>query len=356
MSDKPTIRWGIIGTGMISSWFIVDVTLPRPDAKANHVFQAIGSSSVAKGKLFAEKYLPGKSPTVYGSYNDVYADPDVDIVYIGTPHAFHKQNCLDAIRHGKNILCEKPFTVTAKEAKEVLEAAKQKGVFVMEAMWTRHFPIVQAIQKALHEDKVIGDVRRAFCDFAQDQNFAQLSPDSRLKDVSLGAGVLLDLGVYPLTWILLSLEPILGATGQAEETPKVAALQSIVEGVDTATTIVTLYADGRQGVATCHMGVKTDTLEFARINGTEGTLVVEGGAAPVPTAYRIKKLDGSEQKFVFDRYNGRGFFWEADAVALDIAAKKTESAVMPWAETIRVMELTDEARRQGGAKFPQDDE
>lgn len=356
MADKPTLRWGIIGTGMISSWFILDVTLPRPDAKANHIFQAIGSSSVEKGKAFAEQYLPGKSPTVYGSYEEVYADPDVDVVYIGTPHAFHKQNCLDAIRHGKNILCEKSFTLTAKQAREVLDAAKEKGVFVMEAMWTRQFPIVHEIQKALHVDKVIGKVKRAFCDFAQDQKFEALGPDSRLKNVSLGAGTLLDLGIYPLTWILLSLEPPLGPGGQAVEKPKVTAVQSLVDGVDTGTTIVTLYADGRQGVATAHMGVKTDTEEFARINGTEGTLVVEGGAAPVPTVYRIKKLDGTEQKFEFDRRGGRGFFWEADAVALDIAAGRKENAIMPWAETVRVMEIMDEARKQGGAKFPQDDE
>src|SRR5688572_10892947 len=119
-TDKPTIRWGIIATGLISSWFAADILVERADAKAHHVVQAVASSSTEKGKAFVEKHLPGYSPRVYGSYQEAYTDPDVDIVYIGTPHAFHKQNCLDAIAHGKHILCEKSFMLNATEAAEVL--------------------------------------------------------------------------------------------------------------------------------------------------------------------------------------------------------------------------------------------
>lgn len=355
MSDKPTIRWGILGTGTISSWFVDDNLLPREDAKANHIFQAIGSSSIEKGKAFAEKFLPGKSPSIYGTYEELYADPNVDVVYIGTPHGVHRKNCLDAIAHGKHILCEKSFTITAKEAREVLDAAKKKGVYVMEAMWTRHFPAVLALQKALFEDKVIGDIKRVHCDFAMDQGFDKLAPESRLRKLSLGAATLLDLGVYPLTWILLALEPPVYRAGISEK-PRITAVQTLKDGVDIGTTIVTLYPDGRQGVATASMVVKMDTREFCRINGTEGTIVVEGNAPPAPTEWRVKKNDGSVETFEFPRPGGRGFYWEADAVALDIAAGRTESEVMPWAETIRVMEIMDETRRQGGAKLPQDDE
>src|SRR6266536_5213674 len=111
-SEIPTVRWGIIATGLISSWFVQDLVLSRKDAKANHKIQAIGSSSLQKGKDFVKKYIPNTSPTVYGSYEEVYSDPQVDIVYIGTPHAFHKKNCLDGINAGKHILCEKAFTIT----------------------------------------------------------------------------------------------------------------------------------------------------------------------------------------------------------------------------------------------------
>jgi predicted dehydrogenase len=353
MSEKPTLRWGIIATGMISSWFVADLILDRPDAKANHIIQAIGSSSPEKGKAFVQQYLPGKSPTVYGSYEEVYAASDVDIVYIGTPHAFHKQNCLDAIRHGKHILCEKAFTLNARDAKEVFDAARQKGVFVMEAMWTRHFPIIPALQKVLHHDKAIGTIHRAFCDFSLDQKIAEKGPDSRLKNPALGAGSLLDIGVYSLTLVLLGLEPPVG-TQSSPETPRIIAAQTLFDGVDIATSAILLYADGRQGIATSHAGMKSGR-EFCRIEGSEGTVVVDGPAASVPGAFIVKTLDGKEEKFEFE-WPGRGFYWEADAVALDIAAGKTESAVMPWSETIRVMEMMDEIRRQGGAKFPQDAE
>jgi predicted dehydrogenase len=105
--------------------------------------QAIGSSSLEKGKDFVKKYIPNISPTVYGSYEEVYSDPNVDIIYIGTPHAFHKANSLDAIKAGKHVLCEKAFTITSKETKEVFAVVKEKGVFIMEAMWTRFFPLMQ---------------------------------------------------------------------------------------------------------------------------------------------------------------------------------------------------------------------
>ncbi|KAI3539029.1 dimeric dihydrodiol dehydrogenase [Colletotrichum filicis] len=126
MSELTAIRWGIVATGMISSWFVEDLLVSRSDAKVKHIVQAIGSSSVQKGQDFSQQYCPNSQPAIYGSYGEVYADPNVDIVYIGTPHAFHKQNCLDAIEAGKPILCEKAFTINTREAKEVFARAKAK--------------------------------------------------------------------------------------------------------------------------------------------------------------------------------------------------------------------------------------
>ncbi|KAM0275057.1 hypothetical protein ACHAQH_007618 [Verticillium albo-atrum] len=358
MSDqKPTLRWGIIATGLISSWFVKDIVLERADAKAKHIVQAIGSSSEDKGKKFVAEHLPGHSPTVYGSYEQVYADPNVDIIYIGTPHAFHKQNALDAIRHGKHVLCEKAFTLTTAETREVFDAAKAKGVFVMEAMWTRFFPLVRSLQKVLHEEKAIGKIHRTFCDFSMDQQIATRGPESRLKNPALGAGSLLDIGIYSLTWGIVGSEPPLGgAEGlkEAPEKPKVVAAQTLSDGIDVGTSAIFLYADGRQSIVTSNTSVK-GAAEFCRVEGSEGTVVVEGIAASVPGSFTIKKLNGEEKKYDFER-PGMGFYWEADAVALDIAAGRTESAIMPWSETVRVMELMDEIRRQGGARFPQDEQ
>ncbi|KAF4442232.1 vegetative cell wall protein gp1 [Fusarium austroafricanum] len=333
MSDsKPTLRWGIIGTGLISSWFIQDLLIERQNAQATHRIQAIGSSSIEKGTKFVETHLPGhpQPPTIYGSYPEAYQDPDVDIIYIGTPHAFHKKNCLDAIAHGKHVLCEKAFTLNAREAREVIEAAKQKGVFIMEAMWTRFFPLVKNLQKIIHEDKAIGDVVRVFADFAMNQRVESKGPESRLRNLSLGAGSLLDIGIYSLTWGLLTLD---AGVGEKAATPKLTATQTLVEGVDVGTSIILLYPDGKQGILTSNSKVKTPAA-FCRIEGTEGHILVEGLAASVPGSFTVYKDGESEgNKYVFER-PGKGFYWEADAVALDIAAGKVENDTMPWAETI----------------------
>ncbi|OAK96921.1 NAD(P)-binding protein [Phaeosphaeriaceae sp. SRC1lsM3a] len=358
-SEKPTVRWGIVATGLISSWFVADLIIDRQDAKANHIVQAIGSSSLQKAQDFAAKHLPEGSPTpsLYGSYEDIYTDAQVDIVYIGTPHGFHKKNCLDAIRHGKHVLCEKTFTLNVRETREVFEAAKAKGVFVMEAMWTRFFPLVKSIQKLVHEDKEIGRVHRVMCDFAMDQGLDSKGPDSRLKNLSLGASSLLDIGLYSLTWAIIGLEqPLDKDHKEASEKPKLLAASTLSDNVDVATSMILHYADGRQGIATSHSatGMKTPP-SFCRIEGSKGTIIVDGFAASIPSSFVLQKHGLEAKKFEFER-PGRGFYWEADAAALNIAAGRTENETMPWAETIRVMELLDEARRQGGVIFPQDSE
>ncbi|KAI1370559.1 NAD(P)-binding protein [Hypoxylon crocopeplum] len=350
MSEEiPTLRWGIVASGLISSWFVQDLVLDREDARAKHIIQAIGSSSFDKGAAFVEEYLTGHSPTVYGSYEEVYADPNVDVVYIGTPHAFHKKNCLDAINAGKNVLCEKPFTLNTKEAKEVFEAAKARGVFVMEAMWTRFYPLTRTLLPFLHKDKVIGDIQRVFCDFSLVQNIPSLGPESRLRDPALGAGSLLDIGIYSLTWGLLSLDAGIGEKGQ---TPEIAAKQTLYEGVDIATSAVLLYPDGGQSIVSSSSAAKTKSV-FCTIEGSEGYVDIEGftSAPEFFTVYSSK--NGGSKKYEFER-PGRGFYWEADAVALDIAAGRVQNDIMPWAETLRVLGILDEIRRQGGAKFPQD--
>jgi predicted dehydrogenase len=358
-SKEPTLRWGIIGTGLISSWFVRDLAFERPNPQAHHMIQAIGSSSLEKAQSFLQTHLPPspastQTPTLYGSYAEVYADPAVEIIYIGTPHAHHKQNCLDAIAHGKHVLCEKSFTLNAREARTVLDAAREKGVFVMEAMWTRFFPLVRTLSRVLHEEHAIGDILRVFCDFSLDQEIAFLGPESRLRNPALGAGSLLDIGIYSLTWGLVTLDP---GVGDKAQRPKIVAAQSLIGGVvDVATSMVLLYPDGKQGVLTSNAALKSP-LEFCRVEGTEGHVIVEGLAASIPRSFTVFAEDFPFEgvKYEFER-PGRGFYWEADAVAVDIAAGRKENAIMPWAETLRVMEIMDEVRRQGGGRFPQDDE
>ena len=334
---------------MISSWFVEDLALDRKDARATHTIQAIGSSSLQKGKDFVSKYIPNATPTLYGSYTEVYQDPKVDIVYIGTPHAFHKQNCLDAIEAGKNVLCEKPFTMNASEARDVIEAARAKGVFLMEAMWTRFYPLMRTLQDKLYKEQIIGNVYRMFTDFALDIDLKSLPPASRYKDLALGAGSLLDIGIYSLTWGLVCLDP--GAPHKPE-LPVVSSAQTLEDGIDVASTMILYYpSTGRQGILSSTTLGKGDR-EFARIEGSKGTIRIEGPTSS-PESFTVSMRDGGSKTYDFDK-PGRGFYWEADACAIDLQAGRKENDVMPWKETLRVMEIMDQIRKAGGARFPQD--
>lgn len=380
MTDSKSIRWGIIGaviqsttnqsnrsspaTGMISSWFVSDLMIPRPDAPVKHIIQSIGGRDKSRCEDFARNFCPDQSPTLYDTYEAVYNDPNVDVVYIGTPHAFHKQNMLDAFEAGKNIFCEKPFTINAVEAEEVFEAARAKGVFVGEAMWLRFRPLVHQLRKRVFEEKVIGDVYRTFADFAIEVDIANLPATSRYRDLSLGAGTLLDIGIYSLTWAILTLDP---SSPTASEKPLALGIQSHQESIEVNTSILLQYpSSGRQGIVTSTTMSNGDPNVFCRIWGTNGTIEIEGPAASMPQAFTVySKLQGDPNsgplpKPEGKRYEfstiGKGFTYEADDCALSIIAGKKESNIMPWNETIRVLEIMDSIRKQGQTFYPGHDE
>ena len=355
MTDIPTCRWGILTTGLISSWFIADIVLQRSDAKAKHVIQSIGTSSLQKGKDFAAKYCPDATPTIYASYEEVYADPNVDCVYIGTPHAFHKKNCLDAIAAGKNVLCEKAFTINAAEAREVIDAAQKKGVYIAEAMWLRHRPMVAELRDVLYKQKAIGEVSILTSQFPLPMDIANLPPTSRYKDPNLGAGSLLDIGIYSLTWAFLALDP---HEPHDAERPKILATQTHAHGVEVATSIILQYpSTGKQAVLTSTFLTDPVSETVCRIQGSAGYVDVSGSRPSHPEYFTVYVKDGANswkaEKHEFCQ-PGQGFTFEADNTALDIAAGRKESPIVPWKATIRVMQVMDEIRRQGGTVYAQD--
>ncbi|KAL4934484.1 Gfo/Idh/MocA family protein [Aspergillus undulatus] len=361
MSQLPTIRWGILTTGKIASWYVADLVLSRPDAKVHHVVQAIGTSNVDRGKAFAQQHCPNEVPAIYGSYEEVYADPAVDIVYIGTPHAFHKRNCLDAIAAGKHVLCEKPFTLNAREARQTFEAARQKGVFIAEAMWLRHRPLVLELQRILHVDRAIGEIYRATSDFASYIDIPNLPLDKYYRQNAMGAGSLLDIGIYSLTWVMLSLDPSLAAD---RERPKILAAQTHWEDIELTTSTILQYpSTGRQGIVTSTTMANGNPDLLARIHGTAGSVEVHGSCPSQPEAFTVYPPFGGESganvtRGEGKRYDysgpGRGFQYQADNIALDVLSGRLESSIAPQAETIRVMETMDEIRRQGGTRYPVD--
>lgn len=350
--STPTLKWGIIGTGLISSWFVLDLTLDRSDAKAVHKITAVGASSVEKGEKFISEYKLGK-PFI-GSYDEVYKCEDVDIIYIGLPHVFHKESAIKAMAAGKHVLVEKPACVNAKDFKEMVEAAKKYNVFLMEAMWLRFRPMILELQKLLLEDKELGEVYRLIGDFAMDMGLEKLPSDSRVKNVELGAGALLDIGIYPFTFARALLDPKVGT----EHTPfEVKSFQNVRDKIDYASDILLKYESGPQAILSCSVWNKTPD-DFLRVDCEKGTVVISGPGSSIPIKYRIEYKEEGKENLVKDfpafNENGWGFFYEADAVALDIAAGKIQSDIMPWAETVLVLETMDEIRKQGGVIYPQD--
>lgn len=234
-------------------------------------------------------------------------------------------------------------------------------------MWIRFVPIFEELRKEIIEKRAIGDVQRFFMDFGNPNGFEDLPANSRFKDISLGAGALLDIGVYPLTFASLILGDF--KVGKAHPRPRnVVSSLSLVDGVDASNVVVIGYdVPDRKGKKTA---ICTSTFlykssdEFARIEGSAGEIVIFGPAGSVPIGFRIKsgpqlgfgETDTREERtYRVDKPAGTlGFFWEADAVAQDIAARRTEDSTMPLEESLRMMRLMDQIRQQGGLFYPQD--
>jgi predicted dehydrogenase len=349
----------IAATGTIAAYFVTDLLTARTDAKAKHVIQAIGSRTLEKSQQFADKFsaIQGFQPTSYGSYQEVYDDPNIDIVYIGTPHGLHKGDLLAAVTSGKNVLCEKAFTVNASEAREVFDAARKAGVYVAEAMWLRHRPLVTDLRKLLFEDKVIGEVFRTTSEFQTYVDFDSLPPESRHKDMNLGPGSLLDMGIYPLTWAVLMLDH---NSPSSSEMPEIKAVQSFLNGIEVTTSVVLRYAStGRQGIATSTTRRARGIAQtVAVIDGTDGFVEVHGIVPSLPSSFTVYPRWTGIEKPVGKKHDyglmPKGFVYEADNAALDLLAGRHESSVMPWSETIHMLEIMDEIRRQGGTVYPAD--
>lgn len=231
-------------------------------------------------------------------------------------------------------------------------------------MWLRHRPLVHKLRKLIHEDKVIGEPFRTFADFAINVDIESLPPTSRYKDLSLGAGTLLDVGIYSLTWAILTLD---AGSPASSEKPLALGVQSHQDGIETSTSILLQYpSTGRQGIVTSTTRSNGHPNIICTIWGSNGIIEVEGPAASFPLSFTVyPKVEGDAnerplsrgegQKYHFPS-TGRGFVYEADNTALDVLAGRKESAIMPWSETIHVLEIMDSIRKQGDTFYPGHDE
>ncbi|MBA3686480.1 MAG: Gfo/Idh/MocA family oxidoreductase [Planctomycetes bacterium] len=321
------IRWGILGTGSIAKQFARGLAAIAQDA----TLVAVGSRTAASADAFAKEFGAKRA---HATYEALARDAEVDAIYIATPHPMHRDNALLCIDAGKAVLCEKPFTVNAAEAEEVIARARAKGVFLMEAMWTRFLPAIAQTRQWIAEG-AIGEPRMVTADFGFRAGF---DPKSRLFAPALAGGALLDVGVYTIALASMVFGP---------QPTAISAHAHLGEsGVDEQTAVTLAYAGGRLASLTC--AVRTNTPQAARIDGTEGSIEIPGFWHTQKAILHAGGKDTvAEKPFI-----GNGYSHQAIEVAACLRAKRTESAVIPWSESIAIMRIMDDVRRHIGLRYP----
>ncbi len=326
---KDIIRWGIMGTGNIANKFVKGLLT------LDHLkLRAVGSRDLKKAEAFSRQYGFEKA---YGSYEELVSDPDVDIVYISTPHPFHKEGSELCLNAGKAVICEKPFTLNAKDSRQLVKLAREKHLFLMEAMWTRYIPVIVKVREWI-EKGLIGDIH---CLKAEYGAVGKWDPSGRLFDLELGGGALLDIGIYPVSFASM----IFG-----EQPSTITSLVNIGKtGVDERNAILFGYDQGK--MANLMSAINTDLPNDAWIFGTKGHI-------RVPYYFRAKEAtlslkDGHEETFRYD-FESTGYQYEAQEAMDCLRNGRLESDLMPLDETIAIMETMDKIRAQWNLRYPQE--
>jgi predicted dehydrogenase len=320
------IRWGIAGPGEIASRFAEGM---RQIDGGTVV--AVGSRSPERAQAFAARF---DIPRPVGSYEALADDPDVDAVYVATPHSRHADDTLLFLSAGKHVLCEKPFALNAAQAKEMIAAAEAQHCFLMEAMWSRFLPAYRTLRDLL-DDERIGEPLLVEASFGWR---AEVIPTHRHFDLAQGGGALLDLGVYTVNLSQFVLGPVesVVARGHVGST-----------GVDEHVAAVLQHADDRLGVV--QAAIRTPLTCTARIACTEGVIDLPA-FMHCPDHLVVRTLAGEER--IDASWEGEGLRFQVDEVHRCLAAGLLESTVMPWRETMGIARVLDDIRTQVGVRYP----
>ena len=319
-------RWGIVGPGAIAAQFAEGMRTVDGGTVV-----AVGSRAAERAEAFAQRF---DIPRHYGSYEALADDPDVDIVYVATPHSRHAADTLLFLGAGKHVLCEKPFALNAAQASEMVRVAGERQRFVMEAMWSRFLPSYEALCDVLGEGR-IGEPLLVEADFGFR---SPIDAAHRHFDLAQGGGALLDLGVYPVQ--LCSL--VLGA-------PDAVVAQGHVgsTGVDEQVAAVLHHAGGALGVVKA--AIRTPMSCTARIGGTEGWIQIPA-FMHCPDHITVRDLSGEHR--IDAPWEGEGLRFQVHEVHRCLEAGLLESARMPWRETVAIAEVLDTIRAQVGVRYP----
>ena len=323
---ENTLRWGILATGWIAELFTHDIS-----ASGLHV-SAVGSRSAEKAKEFADRF---KIPKAHGSYQDLVSDPDVDIIYIATPHPQHVETALLALEAGKHVLVEKPFTINAAEARQIVERAREKNLVVLEAMWTRFLPHMMRIREIIATG-TLGELRSLS---AEHRQFLPRDPEHRLNNLKLGGGALLDLGIYPisLAYDILGKPTSISATARFKDT-----------GVDAEIATVMQHADG--AISTTVSSLDCLGSNTAVIHGSKARIEI-ATTWYTPTSFQVIAHDGSVVEVFSESVPHRGMQFQAFEMERLVRAGQASSIIAPD-ESIAIMETLDMVRKQIGLVYP----
>jgi predicted dehydrogenase len=327
---EQSVRWGILATGGIAAAFTADL-VDLPDAE----LVAVASRSEESARVFAERF---GIPRAYGDWESLAKDGDIDVVYVATPHSAHRVAAGLCLEAGRNVLCEKPFTLNLREAEELVGLARGRGRFLMEAMWMYCNPLIRRL-KALVDDGAIGEVRTVQADFGLAGPFP---PAHRLRDPALGGGALLDLGVYPVSFAHLLL-------GEPSDVTARATLSA--EGVDLQTGALLSFGDG--ALASVHCSIVGGTSVSASVTGSQGRIDIPDGFFH-PDRFVLHRDGRAPEEFTADPADGprSSLRHEAKEVMRALRAGETESPLVPLDGTLAVMRTLDAIRERIGVRYP----
>lgn len=322
-----TIKWGIIAPGIIANNFAESMNF----VNGSQII-AVGSRSEKRSKKFANRF---NIENAYSSYDEVLMNDDVDIVYIASPHNFHFEQAMKALEYEKAVLCEKPITVNYSQCKQLVEKAKEKKLFLMEAQWMRFMPVINEVKLQI-QNGIIGEVLRIEADFSYRTDF---DPDHRLFNPHLAGGALLDIGVYPLSFSLYIMDK-LPITFEGE----CAVGNSEVDEHGS----VTLKFDNNE-IAVCTFGTRIDGSRHAVIRGTKGSIELNeefymATEANVITDDKIKKI--------VIPHRSLGYEWEIDEINKCLNEGRQESHIMSHQDSLDQMTILDDLRKRWGIKYP----
>jgi predicted dehydrogenase len=320
-------KWGILAPGRIATKFAGGLQLLE-----NAEIYAVGSRDIQRAKNFAEEFGCNK---YYGSYNELAADPDVEVIYVASPHSFHREHTVLCLKNGKHVICEKAFAMNSREVSQMITEAKKRKLFLMEALWPPFQPFYKKALEIL-QSGVLGKIMHLQGYFTF---ISPYDPENRNFNLSLGGGSLLDIGIYPVIDSLTFLGIPDDIKASASFSPT---------GSEESVSVIFRYKDGR--MATLYSSFRTDAGIGCRIICEKGNMTVERGR-DMNQRVVVELHDSKKQEFIFVP-PAMGYHWEAEEVMKCLDDQRTQSQVVPLSFSVNLIKILDRIREEAGIVYP----